>query len=111
MVKLYQRTSRHTYRQGKGTYTYARYYLPIPAHFREVVRPFLHKDLFVDINVITHQHLLLIMAQEKPTINLGPPTKTPAPTPPSAPPHPLGLSVSRWASSWASSCLTLGLGG
>ena len=81
MVKLYQRTCRHTYRQGKGTYTYARCYLPIPARFREVVRPFLHKDLIVDVKVVTHQRLLLIMAQEKPAIDLGPPAKPPAPTP------------------------------
>ena len=65
LVKIYRRYCTHRYREGKGVYKYYRWYMPIPAKFKDTVKPFLNKELEVEVKAVAGKQLLIIMAQEK----------------------------------------------
>ena len=59
VVRIYRRLSRNRY-YGKAIYEYECLYVPVPARFREVVRPFLGRDLRVEVK--SERGLLLVTA-------------------------------------------------
>ncbi|NIO36423.1 hypothetical protein GTO27_01825 [Candidatus Bathyarchaeota archaeon] len=65
MVKIYRRCCKHRYREGKGVYTYYRWYLPIPAKYKDAVKPFLDKDLEVEIKTVANARAHEKLALEK----------------------------------------------
>ena len=51
LVRIQTRVSRRHYLRAKRTYEYGRMSLDIPRKFHEVLRPFLEKELNVDVKL------------------------------------------------------------
>ena len=60
VVRIYRRMCRKRYLGSKRVYRYERLYVPVPARFHEVVRPFLGRDLRVEVK--SEGGLLLVTA-------------------------------------------------
>jgi len=49
-VRIKRKVSKKKYLNGKHTYTYERFYVPIPKQFHSKIEPFLNKNLKVKVN-------------------------------------------------------------
>jgi len=48
-VRIERKVSKRRYLDGKHTYTYERFYVPIPKQFHDKIEPFLNKKLKVTV--------------------------------------------------------------
>ena len=48
-VRIERKVSKRRYLDGKHTYTYERFYVPIPKQFHDKIEPFLNKKLKVAV--------------------------------------------------------------
>ena len=48
-IRIQRKVSKKRYLHGKHTYTYERLYVPIPKRFHDKVKPFLNKNLKIEV--------------------------------------------------------------
>ena len=51
-IRIQRKVSKRRYLDGKRTYTYERFYVPIPKQFHDKIEPFLNKNLKVQVKPV-----------------------------------------------------------
>ncbi|MFB0501437.1 MAG: hypothetical protein ACETVP_03115 [Candidatus Bathyarchaeia archaeon] len=75
-IRIERKVSKRRYLDGKRTYTYERFYVPIPKQFHDKIEPFLNKNLKLEVKP-ANGSLKIICTPEKTFL---PPENTPAKT-------------------------------
>jgi len=65
LVRIQRRVSHKRYLHSKRTYEYERLSLDIPRKFYEAIKPFLHRDLEMEINVQNDPLVVVLTLREK----------------------------------------------
>jgi hypothetical protein len=65
LVRIQTRVSKRNYLGAKRTYEYERLSLDIPRKFHEAIKPFLNKDLEMEINVQNDSLVVVLTLREK----------------------------------------------
>ena len=72
-VRIERKVSKRRYLDGKRTYTYERFYVPIPKQFHDKIEPFLNKNLKLEVKPVNGGLKIICIPRE----NVSAPRKHP----------------------------------